>query len=122
MSQRFYVETLGCPKNQVDSDKLIGTLLADGMELVLDILPAGAHVVLVDGRLAGFADKRRLLTFGGPDHDDVAEALAVIGRRHRRHTVETVNGLPVSTSGLADALRRQGFTPVPRGLRFHAGR
>lgn len=32
MSQRFYVETLGCPKNQVDSDKLIGTLLADGME------------------------------------------------------------------------------------------
>ena len=31
MSSRFYVETLGCPKNQVDSDKLIGTLLADGL-------------------------------------------------------------------------------------------
>ncbi len=31
MGQRFYVETLGCPKNQVDSDKIIGTLLADGM-------------------------------------------------------------------------------------------
>ena len=30
MGQRFYVETLGCPKNQVDSDKLVGTLLADG--------------------------------------------------------------------------------------------
>ena len=29
--QRFYVETLGCPKNQVDSDKLIGTLLAGGL-------------------------------------------------------------------------------------------
>ena len=29
--KRFYVETLSCPKNQVDSDKLIGTLLADGM-------------------------------------------------------------------------------------------
>jgi len=27
----FYVETLGCPKNQVDSDKLVGTFLADGM-------------------------------------------------------------------------------------------
>jgi ribosomal protein S12 methylthiotransferase len=27
----FYVETLGCPKNQVDSDKLVGTLLADGL-------------------------------------------------------------------------------------------
>jgi ribosomal protein S12 methylthiotransferase len=31
VAQRFYVETLGCPKNQVDSDKLVGTLLADGM-------------------------------------------------------------------------------------------
>ncbi|MDQ2650198.1 MAG: 30S ribosomal protein S12 methylthiotransferase RimO [Actinomycetota bacterium] len=30
----FYVETLGCPKNQVDSDKLTGTLLADGMAAV----------------------------------------------------------------------------------------
>jgi ribosomal protein S12 methylthiotransferase len=29
--ERFYVETLGCPKNQVDSDKLVGTLLADGL-------------------------------------------------------------------------------------------
>ena len=28
---RYWVETLGCPKNEVDSDKLIGTLLADGM-------------------------------------------------------------------------------------------
>jgi ribosomal protein S12 methylthiotransferase len=27
----YWVETLGCPKNQVDSDKLIGTLDADGL-------------------------------------------------------------------------------------------
>jgi ribosomal protein S12 methylthiotransferase len=26
----YWVETLGCPKNQVDSDKLVGTLVADG--------------------------------------------------------------------------------------------
>ena len=31
MPGSFYVETLGCPKNQVDSDKLVGTLLADGL-------------------------------------------------------------------------------------------
>jgi ribosomal protein S12 methylthiotransferase len=31
MTRRYWVETLGCPKNQVDSDKLVGTLLADGM-------------------------------------------------------------------------------------------
>jgi ribosomal protein S12 methylthiotransferase len=29
-SRRYWIETLGCPKNQVDSDKLAGTLLADG--------------------------------------------------------------------------------------------
>ncbi len=27
----YWVETLGCPKNQVDSDKLTGTLTADGL-------------------------------------------------------------------------------------------
>ena len=32
MAQLFWIETLGCPKNQVDSDKLLGTLLADGLE------------------------------------------------------------------------------------------
>jgi len=31
MVRRFWVETLGCPKNHVDSDKLTGTLLADGL-------------------------------------------------------------------------------------------
>jgi ribosomal protein S12 methylthiotransferase len=43
--QRFYVETLGCPKNQVDSDKLIGTLLAGGMQPVDDAGRADLVVV-----------------------------------------------------------------------------
>ncbi|MGD0219725.1 MAG: MiaB/RimO family radical SAM methylthiotransferase [Acidimicrobiales bacterium] len=32
MAERFFVETLGCPKNQVDSDKLVSSLLAAGLE------------------------------------------------------------------------------------------
>jgi ribosomal protein S12 methylthiotransferase len=36
MSRTFWVETLGCPKNQVDTDKLTGTMLAGGL------VPAGA--------------------------------------------------------------------------------
>ncbi|MGD9792712.1 MAG: 30S ribosomal protein S12 methylthiotransferase RimO [Acidimicrobiia bacterium] len=31
MPERYFLETLGCPKNQVDSDKLEGTLIAAGM-------------------------------------------------------------------------------------------
>ena len=30
-TRRFYVETLGCPKNAVDSDKITASLLADGL-------------------------------------------------------------------------------------------
>ena len=45
MAQRFYVETLGCPKNQVDSDKLVGTLLADGMTATDDAALADLVVV-----------------------------------------------------------------------------
>ena len=55
MGQRFYVETLGCPKNQVDSDKLTGTLLADGMTPTDD--PAAADLVVVN--TCAFIDEAR---------------------------------------------------------------
>ena len=42
----FFIETLGCPKNQVDSDKLTGTMLADG--LVPACGPSDADVVVVN--------------------------------------------------------------------------
>jgi len=45
VGQRFYIETLGCPKNQVDSDKLVGTLLADGMTSTGDASQADLVVV-----------------------------------------------------------------------------
>jgi ribosomal protein S12 methylthiotransferase len=43
--ERFFIETLGCPKNQVDSDKIAGTLVADGMEAVDDAGVADLVVV-----------------------------------------------------------------------------
>ena len=46
MQQRFYIETLGCPKNDVDSDKIMGTLLADGLVATED--PSLADVVVVN--------------------------------------------------------------------------
>lgn len=46
MPRRYWVETLGCPKNQVDSEKLIGTLTADGM-LPADS-PDAADLVVVN--------------------------------------------------------------------------
>ncbi|MCA1692270.1 MAG: 30S ribosomal protein S12 methylthiotransferase RimO [Actinobacteria bacterium] len=46
MAGTYWVETLGCPKNQVDSDKLVGTLTADGM--VAADAPDDADLVLVN--------------------------------------------------------------------------
>ncbi len=46
MSRHYWIETLGCPKNQVDSDKLAGTLQADG--LVPARAPEDAEIVVVN--------------------------------------------------------------------------
>jgi ribosomal protein S12 methylthiotransferase len=44
--RRFWIETLGCPKNQVDSDKLTGLLHADGLAPAAS--PDGADVIVVN--------------------------------------------------------------------------
>lgn len=51
----YWVETLGCPKNQVDSDKLHGRLVADGLTEADD--PAAADVVVVN--TCAFIDEAR---------------------------------------------------------------
>jgi ribosomal protein S12 methylthiotransferase len=56
MSQRFYVETLGCPKNEVDSDKLVGALVADGYSPTDD---ASAADLVVVNTCAFIEDARR---------------------------------------------------------------
>ena len=43
--QTYHLTTLGCPKNEVDSDKLEGTLAADGMTAVDDVEDADVVVV-----------------------------------------------------------------------------
>lgn len=42
---RYFLETLGCPKNQVDSHKLGGLLMADGYEATEDISEADLVIV-----------------------------------------------------------------------------
>lgn len=46
MARTYWVETLGCPKNQVDSDKLVGTLVADGLTAADS--PEQADVVVIN--------------------------------------------------------------------------
>jgi ribosomal protein S12 methylthiotransferase len=44
--ERYWVETLGCPKNQVDSDKLTGKLVSEGLEAA--VRPEDADLVVVN--------------------------------------------------------------------------
>ncbi len=112
----FYVETLGCPKNQVDSDKLTGRLLADGLAPTTD--PADADVVVVntcafieDARqesidtILGLADARRdgarlVVTgclaerYGDELAAELPEVDAVVGFGH-----SLLDDAPAATSG-----------------------
>ncbi len=55
MPRRYWIETLGCPKNQVDSDKLVGTLVADGYTSASS--PGQADLVVVN--TCAFIDEAR---------------------------------------------------------------
>ena len=46
MKKSFWIETLGCPKNKVDSEKIAGTLLVDGMSQAET--PTDANLIVVN--------------------------------------------------------------------------
>ena len=93
MGQRFYIETLGCPKNQVDSDKLVGTLLADGFSATDD---AGLADLVVVNTCAFIEDARR---------ESIDTILALTGQRKEGARV-VVTGCMAERYGdeLAEAL------------------
>ena len=117
MTRRFWLETLGCPKNQVDSDKLAGTLAADGMAPAPT--PDQADLVVVN--TCAFIGEAR--------EESVATILELDGQR-REGSRLVVTGCMAERYGdeLAEALpevdRVAGFgVPVTLGRRpaSHAG-
>ena len=94
MAKRFYVETLGCPKNQVDSDKLIGTLLADGMVATEDVGKADLVVV----NTCAFIDEARRESIDTilalEDQRKKGARLVVTGCMAERYGSELAEALP----------------------------
>ncbi len=125
MAKRFYIETLGCPKNQVDSDKLIGTLLADGMVATDD--PGKADLVVVN--TCAFIDEARKESIDTilalEDQRRSGARLVVTGCMAERYGAELAEALPevdqvagfgVSVNVLASPKRKLipvGSAPVP---------
>jgi ATP-dependent Lhr-like helicase len=83
---------------------------------------AGAYVLLWEGELVGYLDRgRRHLTVLADDlsvYGSLGRGLSQIAARHRRTTVNTVNGRPAPGSPIAPALAEWGFATAPRGLTY----
>ncbi len=121
MPRQFWVETLGCPKNQVDSDKLTGTLLADGM--VAAGSPADADVVVVN--TCAFIEAARqesidvILALDGARKSGAE--LVVTGCMAERYGSELAEAMPEITrvapfgAPLAGPLAGPQAEPVPAG-------
>jgi ATP-dependent Lhr-like helicase len=80
---------------------------------------AGAHVVLDDGELVAFVERggRSALAFTD-DPGTFAAAVARVAPRHRRMTLERVDGDSVSGSPWSEVLASAGFVPGYRGVTF----
>jgi ribosomal protein S12 methylthiotransferase len=94
MTESFWIETLGCPKNEVDSDRLVGTMLADG--LVPADSPELADVVVVNScAFVELARQESIDTILGLDSVRAPGArLVVTGCMAERYGEELADALP----------------------------
>jgi len=94
----YFIETLGCPKNQVDSDKLEGTLIADGMTQAESADQADLIVV----NTCAFIEEAReesIHTILALDHNRADDAkLIVTGCMAERYGDELAQALPEADS------------------------
>ena len=116
--KRYHLVTLGCPKNQVDSDKLAGTLVADGMTATDN--PGGADLIVVN--TCAFIEEARQESIDTvlalADERQGEARLVVTGCMAERYGDELAGTLPevdsVSGFGVPVTLgRRPGAGPAP---------
>jgi len=114
--QTYFLETLGCPKNQVDSDKLEGRFAADGMTPVDS--PDEADIVVVN--TCAFIDEARqesvdtILSLS--DQRREGAKLVVTGCMAERHGEEIEASLPEVDQVAPFGIDITGSTAVPVSL------
>lgn len=114
--QTYFLETLGCPKNQVDSDKLEGRFAADGLTPVDS--PDEADIVVVN--TCAFIDEARqesvdtILSLS--DQRREGAKLVVTGCMAERHSDEIADSLPEVDQVAPFGIDITGSTAVPVSL------
>jgi ribosomal protein S12 methylthiotransferase len=107
-----YLHTLGCPKNRVDSEVMLGTLVEAGFRLVQD--PAAAEVVVVN--TCGFIESAKaesvdaIVELAELKQTGRCKKLVVTGCLVQRHAEELARELPevdhfLGTGAYADVAR-----------------
>jgi ribosomal protein S12 methylthiotransferase len=117
VAERYWIETLGCPKNQVDSDKLIGTLVTDGFEAAES--PEEAELVVVN--TCAFIEAARQESIDTvlalADARKAGARLVVTGCMAERYGTELADALPevdlVAPFGASLTSPRRGALPIP---------
>jgi ribosomal protein S12 methylthiotransferase len=96
MATRVYMHTLGCPKNRVDSEVMLGTLAQAGFRLVQDA--AKAEVIVVN--TCGFIESAKvesvdaIVELAEHKRSGRAKKLVVAGCLVQRHAGELAKALP----------------------------
>lgn len=96
MSRKVHLSSLGCPKNQVDAEVMLGKLVAEGYEVTLD--PSQADVLIVN--TCGFIQ---------PAKEESIETILDVGR----HKAEGGRAKLVVTGCLAERYAKQLATELP---------
>lgn len=119
MARRFFLHTLGCPKNEVDSDKLAGALMADGFERAGSV--AEAELVVVN--TCAFVEEARQESIDAilalADTRAQGARLVVTGCLAERYGDELASALPEvdEVAGFASAVPvTLGRRPEPEPL------
>jgi ribosomal protein S12 methylthiotransferase len=114
MRAKVFLQTLGCPKNLVDSEMMLGLITRDGAEVVLD--PEAADVLIINTcGFIGDAKKESIdtiLDLARFKQSDPAKRLLVAGCLVQRYGAELQEALPE-----VDAFLGTGdFTRLPQIL------
>jgi ribosomal protein S12 methylthiotransferase len=114
--ERYWIETLGCPKNEVDSDKLVGTLTTQGMAPATR--PEDADLVVVN--TCAFIESARqesIDTVLGLTEQAADAKVVVTGCMAERYGDELAEALPeverVAGFGVPVSIGTKPGTPAP---------
>lgn len=115
MSETFWVETLGCPKNDVDSEKLVGMLSRDGLAVAADAAEADLVVVNTCAFVEAAREESIETILGLDAGRKPGSRLVVTGCMAERYGSELAEALPEvdAVAGFGRSFNRRGRIDHP---------